>query len=246
MNVISERNETARLCALLSFSPLQRDVIKIIAFLAMVADHVATATGIGSPWLNLLGRCAFPLFALVCGCNLAGKTLRQSALNRLWLMAVLAQPAFWLAFRGAGNQWWQLNILFCFALVLQLCQFLQRPGAVKGFLSGTCVAFYLPLSTASYGWAGLVMVAMAIMVWQVKDAYQMAVFCLWLVAVVAVNGSSHGVAALSGVLMTLAILYGVHTLAPATERRIQVSRWFAEGYIIQLLLIAFVTSSLRA
>lgn len=246
MNEISERNETARLCALLSFSPLQRDAIKIIAFLAMVADHIATATGVGSPWLNLLGRCAFPLFALVCGCNLAGKTLRQSALNRLWLMAVLAQPAFWLAFRDAGNQWWQLNILFCFALVLQLCQLWQNPSAVKGFLSGTCVAFYLPLSTASYGWIGLVMVAMAIMVWQVKSTYQMAVFGFWLVAVAAVNGSSHGVTALSGMLMTLAVACGVHALIPATEYRLKVSRWFAEGYIVQLLLIALATTSLRA
>lgn len=231
---------------LLNIAPLQRDVIKIIAFLAMVADHIATATGVGSPWLNVLGRCAFPLFALVCGCNLAGKTLRQSAVNRLWLMAVLAQPAFWLAFRGAGNQWWQLNILFCFALVLQLYQFLQRPGAVKGFLSCTCVAFYLPLSTASYGWAGLVMVVMAIMVWQVKSTYQIAVFGLWLVMVAAVNSSSHGVAALSGVLMTLAVVCAVHALIPATEHRLKVSRWFAEGYIIQLLLITLATTSLQA
>jgi type-F conjugative transfer system pilin acetylase TraX len=230
----------------LSIAPLQRDVIKVIAFLAMVADHVATATGTGSPWFNLLGRCAFPLFALVCGCNLAGKKLRQSGINRLWLMAVLAQPAFWLAFRGAGNQWWQLNILFCFALVLQLYQFLQRPGAVKGFLSGTCVAFYLPLSTASYGWAGLVMMAIAIMVWQVKSAYQVAVFGLWLITVVMVNSSSHGIAALSGVLLTLAVVYGVYALVPASEQRLRTSRWFAEGYIIQLLLIALAVTSFRA
>lgn len=230
----------------LNIAPLQRDVIKIIAFLAMVADHVATATGIGSPWLNLLGRCAFPLFALVCGCNLAGKKLRQSAINRLWLMAVLAQPAFWLAFRGAGNQWWQLNVLFCFASVFQLYKLWQNPGAVKGFLTGTCVAFYLPLSTASYGWTGLVMVAMAVMVWQVKSTYQTAVFGLWLVTVVAVNSSSHGMAALSGAVLTLAVVYGVYALVPATEQRLRVSRWFAEGYIVQLLLIALATTLLQA
>ncbi|MFJ7174657.1 type-F conjugative transfer system pilin acetylase TraX [Citrobacter freundii] len=224
---------------------LQRDVIKIIAFLAMVADHVATATGVGSPWLNLVGRCAFPLFALVCGCNLMGKTPRQSTLNRLWLMALLAQPAFWLAFRGAGNQWWQLNILFCFALVLQLCQFLQNPSAVKGFLSGVCVVFYLPLSTASYGWAGLVMIAMAVMVWQVKTSYQGVTFIVWLITVAAVNGSSHGIAALSGVLLTLVVICGVHVIVPAAEQRLWVSRWFAEGYTIQLLLIALAVASLR-
>uniref|UniRef100_UPI001FCEB368 TraX family protein n=1 Tax=Escherichia coli TaxID=562 RepID=UPI001FCEB368 len=41
--------------------PLQRDVIKIVAFLAMTGDHIATAFHVGTPWLNLTGRCAFPL-----------------------------------------------------------------------------------------------------------------------------------------------------------------------------------------
>ena len=230
---------------MLSIAPLQRDVIKIIAFLAMTADHIATATGIGSPWLNLTGRCAFPLFALVCGCNLAGKSLRQSSLNRLWFMAVLAQPAFWLAFRDAGNQWWQLNILFCFALVLQLWRIVHKACAVRWLLVCTGVVFYLPLSSASYGWAGLVMLAMAILVWQVKSTYQMAVSGFWLVSVAALNGSGHGVTVLSGVLMTLAVVYGVLTLVPADTRRLKISRWFAEGYIIQLLVTALVAASLR-
>ncbi|AGR61836.1 IncF plasmid conjugative transfer pilin acetylase TraX (plasmid) [Salmonella bongori N268-08] len=55
------------------------------------------------PLLNMAGRCAFPLFALVSGCNMAGKILRQHSLNRLWLMALLAQPGYWLAFRTPGS-----------------------------------------------------------------------------------------------------------------------------------------------
>lgn len=77
---------------LLFLAPLQRDVIKIVAFLAMAGDHIATAFHVGTPWLNLTGRCAFPLFALMAGCNLAGRQIRQAAVNRLWLMAMLAQP----------------------------------------------------------------------------------------------------------------------------------------------------------
>lgn len=72
----------------LNFSALQRDVIRMAAFLAMVGDHIATAFLLEMPLLNMAGRCAFPLFALVSGCNMAGKTLRQHSLNRLWLMAL--------------------------------------------------------------------------------------------------------------------------------------------------------------
>lgn len=76
--------------SLLMLSPLQRDVIRMMAFVAMVLDHLATAFQADLPLLNMAGRCAFPLFALVSGCNLAGHALRQSSLNRLWLMALLA------------------------------------------------------------------------------------------------------------------------------------------------------------
>ncbi len=69
----------------LNFSALQRDVIRMVAFVAMVGDHIATAFQLAMPFLNMAGRCAFPLFALVSGCNMAGKTLRQHSLNRLWL-----------------------------------------------------------------------------------------------------------------------------------------------------------------
>ncbi|EKN3420977.1 conjugal transfer protein TraX [Yersinia enterocolitica] len=96
---------------LLNLSPLQRDVIRMVAFMAMVGDHIATAFQLDMPLLNLLGRCAFPLFALVSGCNLAGHCLRQSSLNRLWLMALLAQLSsaqlssarVWVSILGGGG-----------------------------------------------------------------------------------------------------------------------------------------------
>ncbi|EJR4304088.1 conjugal transfer protein TraX [Salmonella enterica] len=89
----------------LNLSALQRDVIRMVAFLAMVGDHLATAFQLDMPLLNMAGRCVFPLFALVSGYNLAGKSIKQRSLNRLWLMALLAQPGYWLAFREAGLVW---------------------------------------------------------------------------------------------------------------------------------------------
>ncbi|WP_103742954.1 type-F conjugative transfer system pilin acetylase TraX, partial [Escherichia coli] len=123
----------------LNFSALQRDVIRMVAFVAMVGDHIATAFQLDMPLLNMVGRCAFPLFVLVCGCNMAGKTFRQHSLNRLWLMALLAQPGYWLAFRGVGLAWWQLNILFTFAVVMQVALFLQSATARDGVSAFTAL-----------------------------------------------------------------------------------------------------------
>lgn len=80
-----------RLQPLLVWSPGQRDIIKTVALLLMVADHVNRILHLDQEWLFLAGRGAFPLFALVWGLNLSRHAhIRQSAINRLWGQAVIA------------------------------------------------------------------------------------------------------------------------------------------------------------
>ncbi len=224
----------------LNFSALQRDVIRMVAFVAMVGDHIATTFQLDIPLPNMVGRCAFPLFALVCGCNMAGKTLRQHSLNRLWLMALLAQPGYWVAFREAGLMWWQLNILFTFAVVMQVALFLQSATACNGVAAFTALMGYIPFSSASYGIPGLLMLAGALLVWQVRDTLRPALFAVWLLLVALLNARHGDVMMLSGVILTLAVLFCVHGLIPASGRRLLAGRWFAPAYAIHLLFIGFL------
>ncbi|ELO4809059.1 type-F conjugative transfer system pilin acetylase TraX [Escherichia coli] len=224
----------------LNFSALQRDVIRMVAFVAMVGDHIATAFQLDMPLLNMVGRCAFPLFALVSGGNLAGKILRQHSLNRLWLMALLAQPGYWLAFRDAGLAWWQLNILFTFAVVMQLALFLQSANTRNGVAAFTALMGYIPFSSASYGIPGLLMLAGALLVWQVRDTLRPALFAVWLLLVALLNARHGDVMMFSGVILTLTVLFCVHGLVPASGRRLQAGRWFAPAYAIHLLFIGFL------
>ncbi|EGH8822710.1 conjugal transfer protein, partial [Salmonella enterica] len=60
-----------RLQRLLAWSPGQRDLIKTVALLLMVADHINRILHLNQEWLFLAGRGAFPLFALVWGLNLS-------------------------------------------------------------------------------------------------------------------------------------------------------------------------------
>lgn len=226
----------------LSFSALQRDVIRMVAFMAMVGDHIATAFQLDMPLLNMAGRCAFPLFALVSGCNMAGKTLRQHSLNRLWLMALLAQPGYWLAFRDAGLMWWQLNILFAFAVVMQVARFLQAATVLNGIAAFMALVGYLPLSSASYGLPGLLMLAGALLIWQVRDFLRPALFAVWLLLVALLNARHGDVMMLSGVFLTLAVLFCVYGMVPASGQRLQAGRWFAPGYALHLLLISLLVS----
>ena len=226
----------------LTLSALQRDVIRIVPFVAMVGDHIVTAFQADLPLLNMVGRCAFPLFALVSGCNLAGKTIRQQSLSRLWLMALLAQPGYWLAFRDAGLIWWQLNILFTFAVVMQMARFLQNATVLSGIVAFAALVGYLPLSSASYGIPGLLMLAGALLVWQIRDTLRAAVFVFWLLPVALLNARHGDVMMLSGVFLTLAVLFCVRSVVPASGGRLQAGRWFAPGYALHLLLIALLVS----
>lgn len=226
----------------LNFSALQRDVIRMVAFMAMVGDHIATAFQLDMPLLNMAGRCAFPLFALVSGCNIAGKTLRQHSLNRLWLMALLAQPGYWLAFSDAGLHWWQLNILFAFAVVMQVARFLQAATVLNGVAAFTALVGYLPLSSASYGIPGLLMLAGALLIWQIRDSLRPAMFAIWLLLVALLNARHGDVMMLSGVMLTLAVLFCVHGVVPVSGRRLRAGRWFAPAYAIHLLFIACLVS----
>lgn len=228
----------------LNFSALQRDVIRMVAFMAMVGDHIATAFQLDMPLLNMVGRCAFPLFALVSGCNMAGKTLRQHSLNRLWLTALLAQPGYWLAFGEAGLMWWQLNILFAFAVVMQVARVLQAATVLNGVAAFTALVGYLPLSSASYGIPGLLMLAGALLVWQIRDSLRPALFVVWLLLVALLNARHGNVMMLSGVFLTLTVLLCVQRRVPVSDRRIQAGRWFASAYSLHLLCIVFLVSIL--
>lgn len=224
----------------LNLSAMQRDAIRIVAFMAMVGDHIATAFQPDMPWLNMAGRCAFPLFALVSGCNLAGKTLQQCRLNQLWFMALLAQPGYWLAFMGAGLQWWQLNILFTFATVMQTLRFLQDATILNGLAAFMALVAYLPLSSASYGVPGLLMLAGALFAWQVRTILRSVMFVIWLLLVALLNARHGDVMMLSGVVLTLTVLCCVQGLVPASDGNLQIGRWLAPAYVIHLLCIGLL------
>lgn len=60
--------------SLLVWSPGQRDIIKTVALVLMVLDHANRILHLDQSWMFLVGRGAFPLFALVWGLNLSRHT----------------------------------------------------------------------------------------------------------------------------------------------------------------------------
>ncbi|CAK8742668.1 hypothetical protein SODG_005921 [Sodalis praecaptivus] len=83
------------------FTPLQQDVIKLLALALMVLDHANRALGLDSPTLLLLGRGAFPLFALVWGVTLPPTVSEAGGLRGL---AIVSWPILTLRLNaGLGH-----------------------------------------------------------------------------------------------------------------------------------------------
>ncbi|MGU9868238.1 TraX family protein [Kluyvera ascorbata] len=140
-------------------SPAAVDMVKVLALLAMLIDHINTLLLTQpSPLMYAAGRMAFPLFTLIWAMNVQHTPERlQKRASRMWAWAVITQPVFSLAF--AGHQpWWALNILFVFAGVTQLLALQYRYGP-KGLVSGVVLlaALAWPLMPASYGLPGLLL-----------------------------------------------------------------------------------------
>lgn len=123
-------------------------------------------------------------------------------------------------------------------------RFLQTGTVINSVAAFTALVGYLPLSSASYSIPGLLMLAGALLIWQVRDSLRPALFAVWLLLVALLNARHGDVMMLSGVLLTLTVLFCVHGLVPALGRRLQAGRWFAPAYALHLLCIGFLVSVL--
>lgn len=217
----------------------QGDILKLVAFAAMVVDHLNTASGLNDILLQAVGRLAFPLFALVWGYHITRRSVTQKSLNRFWLLALLAQPGFWLTFRHTGVEWWQVNILFTFAIMGQVVRFMQASTPGTALFSLLALAVYLPASGASYGLRGLFLLMMCVLLFLTTGRQQMLAAAGLVTSVLLLNVPSGGVMMLSGLLLSL-ICLSVTCRQVQSNGRLPAARWFAHLYGLHLTVIGGV------
>lgn len=221
---------------ILSLSPMARDWLKVMAFASMVTDHAAIVFGWQAEWLHMVGRAAMPLFALVWGCNVASHPVSLASLKKTWGWAVLAQPVFFLALRSTGQAWYELNILFLFAVSGLLLYADGKRSPAAACLALIVVAAYIPLSASSYGLRGILLMVASVLLFRVALRYRMLMFLVWLVAVFILNVTNGMVMALAGLCLTLTFT-GLCAHSLRGNGRLRVTRWFAPAYAFHLGLL---------
>lgn len=233
-----------------SLSPLQADIIKTIALVAMLGDHINTILLSGrSAFLYAFGHIAFPLFTLFWAANLPADAIRlRQRARRLWLWAIVTQPLFWLAFMMKGQSWLALNILFAYAGCTQLISWAARWG-VNGAMAGVALLLLIawPLSPTSYGVSGLVFCLLCIIARYHSGAAENDMFLLLLFAAMAwlnmppvLNGWWEDAIVydfLPTLVLPLLVIGLVAAMPGVSSLRIWPRRFFYHAYAAHLVLL---------
>ncbi|TFN58862.1 conjugal transfer pilus acetylase TraX, partial [Escherichia coli] len=222
----------------LVWSPGQRDIIKTVALVLMVLDHINLIFQLKQEWMFLAGRGAFPLFALVWGLNLSRHAhIRQPAINRLWGWGIIAQFAYYLA----GFPWYEGNILFAFAVATQVLTWCETRSLWRSVGAMLLLAVWLPLSGTSYSIVGLLMLAVSHRLYRAEDrAERLALVACLLAVIPALNLATSDAAAVAGLVMTV-LTVGLVSCAGKSLPRFWPGDFFPVFYACHLAVLGVLT-----
>lgn len=224
-------------------SPAALDGIKVVAFFAMVIDHINTAAGFDITELQLIGRIAFPLFAFVWGANITRHKISQKSLNRMWLLALLCQPSYFFAFQSVGFSLTSLNILFSFAIAGQLLKAVQEPST-GNVIAATGALLLMPWMETSYELRGLLLLLASAALFKTRSEYGRTIlFVIWIALAIFLNFPSGLIFSLTGGVIATIFLYVLcNQLQHYT--RFMPGGFFVFAYSMHLFLIGLFTHTL--
>jgi len=139
---------------------LSGSVLKWIAILVMLIDHIG-ASGLSNAWvLRQIGRTAFPLFCFLIAEGAAHTKDIRKYLLRLGVFALVSEIPFDLALYGHVISWNHQNVYWTLFLGLGVIYFFQRYPAEswKGCLAVLLLGGVAEMGHADYGAVGVAVI----------------------------------------------------------------------------------------
>ena len=130
--------------------------LKLLAMLAMTADHIGVVFFPEIPLLRWIGRLAMPVLCFFIGEGLRHTRSPRRYLLRLTGFALLSELPFDLAFYG-GIEWGHQNAYFTLALGLLALWAIQSRG-MEGWLLALTAALAAELLGCDYGMYGVLLI----------------------------------------------------------------------------------------
>ena len=130
--------------------------LKLLAMLAMTADHIGAVFFPEIPLLRWIGRLAMPVLCFFIGEGLRHTRSPRRYLLRLTGFALLSELPFDLAFYG-GIEWGHQNVYFTLALGLLALWAIQNRG-MEGWPLALTAALAAELLGCDYGMYGVLLI----------------------------------------------------------------------------------------
>ena len=161
--------------------------------------------------------------------------IRQSQLNQLWCWALIAQGSFILV----GYPWYMGNILFTFAVTGQAMRWFSLRSRNDMLLALAIVVAWLPLSTDSYGLAGVFMLINSYRLCRATEPVERTGYALlWAVMVLLMNIQDAG-QAVAGLAIALLVV-GVCSDIGKQVKRFWPAHFFVLFYTIHLAVLGIL------
>lgn len=157
---------------------LDTGMLKIIALICMVMDHVGARLLPGIPELRIIGRVAFPLYLW---CMTVGACYTRSPLKyalRLLIVGAISQPFFML---GLNHTWQSWNIFITLLLgYLAILGIRENRYGSRYWAPALCLLATLYIR-CDYGWRGVLLAMLLYMCRSRRAAIAavMVAFCLF-------------------------------------------------------------------
>lgn len=214
------------------------EILKVIAVITMVVDHLGYLFFPELTWMRIIGRIAFPIFAYQMSIGYFHTSNKNKYMLRMWIFALIAQIPYTLLFET-----FDLNILFTLLLSLFLIDRLKAKDWTWIFpyiLICTLPYINSDIPNFDYGWYGILTPLLFYFLMKRKLILLFAQITLT-VSYLTINELSIGAwyIQIFGILGVLIALY-----FPIGRWKISMNKyffyWFYPGHLFVLLLIKFI------
>jgi hypothetical protein len=156
-------------------------IIKIIAILAMVLDHIKFAIPQTNNFITeYFGRMSYPLFAFVLVEGYLHTSNKKRYAIRLFIFAIISQIPFMLFRSLIGiNEWKMLNIMFTLLLGFSVIYIYENfNNKIFANLLAILIAIFGAIIKVDYGWYGIGFIYLFYFFRNFKSAYLPSIICL--------------------------------------------------------------------
>jgi len=144
---------------------LSSSVLKILAIVLMVLDHLWATVIPGNNWMTYLGRIAFPIFAFQLVEGYFHTSDRKRYQKRILITALLSEVPFNLMLMSSPIFPFHQNVMFTFLLALRamdglelICREQTGRAAVRGLIRFAACLLLSVIGFVDYGLTGILTV----------------------------------------------------------------------------------------